>query len=94
MFVGRGDRLVSVRCHGIPLTLAKLRKAKSVEFIRVWKGSFIRMSGTGRDGDKCACGNSHSVEKCERAHREMSHGNWKEAGNKPASRTWDARKGI
>jgi hypothetical protein len=75
MFVGCGDRLVSARCHGIPLTLAKLRKAKSVEFIRVWKDSFIPMRGTGRGGDKRACGNSHAVGKCERAPRETGHGN-------------------
>jgi hypothetical protein len=73
MFVGCGDRLVSARC--IPLTLAKLRKAKSVEFIRVWKDSFFPMSGPGRDGDKRACGNSHTVGKCERAHRETGQGN-------------------
>ena len=69
---------VETRC--IPLTLTKLCTAKSVEFIHVWKFSFIHMSGTAWDGDKCACGNSHTVGNFERANRETGHGDWKEGG--------------
>ena len=80
MFGRRGDRLISA-CRGIPFTLAKLRKAKSVEFIGVWIVSLICMSSTGREGDKCACGNSHTVGKCERAQRKAGRGHWKDVAH-------------
>ena len=54
--------------------LAKLHKAKSVKFVGVCIDSSILMSGTGRDADKCACRNGHTVGKCERAQRETVHG--------------------
>jgi hypothetical protein len=73
MFSGRGHRLMSAR-QGIPFALAELRKAKAVEFIGVWIDSFICVSGTCRNGDKCACGNSHAIGKCERAQCETAHG--------------------
>jgi len=43
------------------------------------------MSVTGRDGDKCACGNSYTVGKCERAQRETAHSNWEEVERKSGS---------
>jgi hypothetical protein len=42
-------------------------------------GYFVSMSGTARYGDKCACGNSHTVGKCEWAQHKTSQGDWKEA---------------
>jgi hypothetical protein len=74
MFAGRGGRLISAR-NFIPFTLAKLRKAKSIEFIGVWINFFIGMSGTGWDTDERACGNSHTVGKRERTQREAAHDN-------------------
>jgi hypothetical protein len=76
MFSGSGDRLISA-C--MPFNFTKFHKAKSVEFIRVCIDSFIRMSGTGRDGDDCPCGNSHAVGKRERTQRETPHRNCEEA---------------
>ncbi len=43
---------------------------------RVRIDSFISMGGTGWEGDKCACGNSHTVGKCQRAQRETGHDHW------------------
>ena len=74
-----GDRLITAR-HCVPDILAKLREAKSVEFNGVWIVSFVSMSGTSWDGDKCACGNSHTIGKCERAQRETVHCNWEKQG--------------
>ena len=74
MFVGGTDRLISAR-RFITFALAELCKPKSVEYIRVWIVSFIPMSGTRRHGDERACGNGHTVGKCERAQRETSRGN-------------------
>ena len=55
-------------CHSIPpLALAELRKAKSIEFVRILIISFIVMSGFRREGNEGACGNSHAIGKCERA---------------------------
>ena len=87
MFTGRRDHLISAR-RRIPFTLSKLRKAKSVKFIGVGIDSLISISYTGWDGDKCACGNSHAVGKCEWAQRETGHGNWEEVETKSASRSW------
>ena len=47
------------------------------------------MSGIGRDGDKCACGNSHTVGKCERAQRNTPHGHWEDGARTLAFRTSD-----
>ena len=63
-------------CRITPFALAELRKAKTVKFIGVRIDSFISMGGTGRNGDECACGNSHTVGKCERAQRETGHDHW------------------
>ena len=52
------------------------------------------MSCTGRDGDKCAGGNSHTIGKRERAQRETGHGNWEEVESKSASRTWGTEEEI
>jgi hypothetical protein len=93
MVVGHGDRLVSAG-RRICLALAKLRKAESVECVRVWKGSPVSLSGGGRDGDKCAGGNSDAIGECEWAQRETAHGHWEEAEGGSASRIWDVRKGI
>lgn len=76
------------------LDFAKLRKTKSVEFIGVRIVTFICMSGTRRDGDDRARGNSHAVGKCERAHHETGHGDWEEAESGSVSRTWGADGGI
>jgi hypothetical protein len=78
MLTGRRHSLVST-CHIITFTLAELRKAKSVKFIRVWIGFFISMGGTGRNGDECACGDSHTIGKCKWLQGETGHGNWEEA---------------
>jgi len=91
MFVACEDRLMSAR-HCVPLTLAQLRKAKSVKYIRVWIDALIRLNGARRHGDKCACGNRHTIGKCERVQREAAHGHWGKAENELAYRTWDARK--
>ena len=77
MFAGRGHRLMSAR-HFIVFTLTKFRKAKSVKFIGVWIDAFVSVSGIGRDGDKCACGNSHTIGKCERAQCKTDHSHLKE----------------
>ena len=61
-------------CHAIAFGFAELRKAKSVKFIGVWIDSFICLGGTGREGDKCACGNRHTIGKCERAQRQTLMG--------------------
>ena len=74
MFAGSGHRLISAR-HFIPFVFAKFPKAESVKFIGIWINFFICMGGTGRDGDKCACGNSHTIGKRERAQREAAHDN-------------------
>jgi hypothetical protein len=81
MLAGRGHRLMPAY-HSIPLTLAELRKAKSVKFIGIWIDSFVCMNGTGREGHKCACGNSHTIGKCERAQRQTVKRNYDEAGGK------------
>ena len=86
MFVGHGDGLISA-CRCIPLTLAKLRKARSVKFIRVRVNSFISMSGIGRDRDERSRGNSHTIGKCERALCATIHGDWEEAESESISRT-------
>jgi hypothetical protein len=52
------------------------------------------VSGTRRDGDGRACGNRHTVGKCERAQRETAHGNWEEAERGSASRDWGSNEGI
>jgi hypothetical protein len=75
ILTGRRACLVST-CDGIPIALAELRKAKAVEFIGVWEGSFVSMSGTGRDGDERACGNSHAIGKCEWLQRETVRRHW------------------
>jgi hypothetical protein len=62
-------------CHVNSLRITELRKAKSVKFIGVWIDSFICISGTGRDGDNCACGNSHAIGKCEWAQRQTDERN-------------------
>ena len=85
MFGRRGDCLISA-CCGIPFTLAKFRKAKSVEFIRIGIVSLICMSSTGREGDKCARGNRHTVGKRERAQRKAAHGHWKDVAHTSAFR--------
>ena len=77
IFAGRGDRLMLAR-HGFSFTLAKPRKAKSVEFIGVWIDSFVCMSSTGRNGDKCAWGNGHAIGKCERAPYKTGYRHWKD----------------
>ena len=74
MFAGSGHRLIPAR-HFILIVVAKFPKAESVKFIGVWINFFICMSGTGWDGDKCACGNSHTIGKRERAQREAAHDN-------------------
>jgi hypothetical protein len=79
-------------CHGIPFTLAELRKAETVEFIGVWEGSFISMSGTGRDGDQGACGDSHAVGKRERPQYKAAHGHCKHGVCPSAFRTWMPKK--
>ena len=55
-------------------SLEELHKAKSVKFIGIWIDFFICMDGTGREGDKCACGNSYTIGKCERAQRQTVEG--------------------
>ena len=92
IFVGCGRRLMPA-CHAIAFSLAKLRKAKSVKFIGVWIDSFICMDGTGRVGDKCACGNSHTIGKCERAQRQTA-GRYCEGGSKSVSRSWNTGEGF
>ena len=52
------------------------------------------MSGTGRDGDKRARGNRHTVGKCKRVHCETVHGDWKRAESGSVSRIWGAEEGI
>ena len=79
--------MVSAR-HCVPNILSKLREAKSIEFNGVWIVSFVSMNGTSRDGDKCACGNSHTIGKCERAQRETVNCNWEKAGRKSGSEPW------
>ena len=55
-------------CHSIAVALAaELRKAKSIEFVRILKVSFIVMSGSRGEGNEGACGNGHAIGKCERA---------------------------
>jgi hypothetical protein len=61
--------------RSIPFALTELRKAKAVEFVRVWIDPFISMSGTDRERDECACGNGDAIGKCERAQRETGHSN-------------------
>lgn len=89
----REDRLISA-CRRIFLNFAKLRKTKSVEFIGVQIDPFICMSGTRGDGDDRACGNRHTVGKCERAQHETVHGDWEEAESGSVSRTCGAEEGI
>ena len=91
MFAGRGHRLMSARLF-IVFTLAKLRKPKSVKFFGIWINTFICMSCTGRDGDKCACRNSHTIGKGEWAQRDTCQSNWGEAGSKLRSHTGDPGK--
>jgi hypothetical protein len=81
-------------CHSVPFTLAELRKAETVEFIGVWEGSFISMSGTGWDGDECACGDSHAIGKCERPQCKTAHGHWENGARTSAFRTWDVEEEI
>ena len=57
--------------------LAQLRKTKAVKFLRVQKVSFVLVSSTRWNGDKCACGNSHAIGKRERAQRETVHDHWR-----------------
>ena len=93
MFVGNGDRLISTG-RRIFLALAKLRKAESVEFFRISITSLISLSGSGRDGDKRAGGNSHAIGECEWAQRETAHGHWEEMKDESESRVWEVRKEI
>jgi hypothetical protein len=73
IFAGRGRRLM-LACHAIAFSLAELRKAKSVKFIGICIDFFICLGGTGREGDKCACGNSYTIGKRERAQRQTLMG--------------------
>jgi hypothetical protein len=52
------------------------------------------MSCIGRDGDKGASGNSHTIGKCERAQRETCHGNLEDVESESASRIWDTGEEI
>jgi hypothetical protein len=79
MFARCRDHLVSVY-RGIPFTFTKLRKAKSVKLLGVRIDSLVAMYGTGWDGDECACGNSHTIGKCEGAQRETDQGHWRKGG--------------
>jgi hypothetical protein len=60
-------------CRIIPFTLAELRKAKPVKFVGLCIDSFVSMGGTGRDGDTCACGNSHAIGNREWVQSETAH---------------------
>ncbi len=87
------ESLTSVLCF-IPFALTIFRKPKSVEYIWVREDSFVSMSGTRRNGDFCACGNSHTVGKCERAQHETAHGAWEDAESESVPHTWGAWKGT
>jgi hypothetical protein len=91
MFARRGDRLMSA-CHSIPFALAELSKAKSIKFIGVWIDSLICMSGTGRDGNECACGNRHTIGKCERAQCKAAQGHWENVAHTSVFRSWTLKK--
>jgi hypothetical protein len=65
------------RC--LPLTFAELRKAKSVECIGIMIFCFVPMSDIARCGDERACGNCHTIRKCEWAQRKTSQGDWEGA---------------
>ena len=67
-------------CYTIPFTLAELRKAKPVKVVGVRIDLFVSMGGTGWYGDKCACGNSHAIGKCEWAQSETAHDNCGKVG--------------
>src|SRR6266850_1494938 len=73
--LGRCRNHLMSSCRIIPFTLAELRKAKPVKFVGVPINSFISMSGAGWHGDKCACGNSYAIGKCEWAQSETAHDN-------------------
>ena len=88
-----GDRLIPVLQY-IPFALTELRKLKSVEYIRVREDSFVSMSGTRRKGDVRACGDSHTVGKCEWAQHETAHGPWEDAEGESVPHTWGAWKGT
>ena len=91
------DHLVStchITCRIAPFTLAELRKAKAVKFVGIRVYAFIFMDSTGWDGDKCTCGNSHTVGKCERAQHETVHDHWGKVARISAIRTWANEKGI
>ncbi len=93
LFVGYGDSLISV-LRPIPFTFTELRKPESVEYIRVCDGSFVYMSGTQRNGDFCACGNSRPVGKGERAQHKTAHGPWENAEGESVPHTWGAWEGT
>jgi len=78
VLVGCGDSLIFV-FRFIPIALTELRKPKSVEYIRVCEDSSVSVSGTRRNGDFCACWNSHAVGKCEWAQHETAQGPWEGA---------------
>ena len=40
---------------------------------------FVSMNGSGRYGDDCACGNSHTIGKCKWAQHKTIQGDWEEA---------------
>ena len=66
-------------CRCVPLTFAELSKAKSIKCIGIMIVCFVSMGGTARYGDKCVCGNSYTIGKCEWAQHKTNQGNWKEA---------------
>ena len=76
---GSRDQSVSI-CDGIPLTLAELRKAKSVKLVRILIECFVCMSGFGREGNEGACRNGYAIGKRKWAQRETSRGNWQNVG--------------
>ncbi len=71
--MGYGDSFTSV-VRFIPFAFKELRKPKSVEYIWVCEDSFVYMSGIRRNEDFCACGNSHTVGKCDWAQYETARG--------------------
>ena len=91
--MGYGDSLISV-VRFIPFAFKELRKPKSVEYIWVREDSFVYMSGIRRNGDFCACGNSHTVGKCEWAQYETARGPWEDAEGESVPHTWGAWKGT
>ncbi len=93
MFVGCGDHLISV-ARFIPFAFTELRKSKSVEYIRVCEDSFVSMSGTRRNGDYCARGDSHTVRKCEWTQHETGRGPWEDAEGGSVPHIWGAWNGT